>query len=105
MFLLAQLDSTASVAELVDIAPCDRAETMRRLFQLMRLQVIDLAAETAEERTELARQREPAPQASVREVGRGAEPSGTHKVRQQPPAQQPLHPARAARLARDFDED
>jgi hypothetical protein len=75
MFLLAQLDSTASVAELVDIAPCDRAETMRRLYQLARFQVVELSAETAEERAELARQREPEkPAASVREVGRAPEP-------------------------------
>jgi hypothetical protein len=60
MFLLAQLDSTASVAELIDIAPCDRAETLRRLFQLARFQVVDLSAETADERAELARQVEPA---------------------------------------------
>jgi hypothetical protein len=59
MFLLAQLDSTASVAELVDIAPCDRAETMRRLYQLARFQVVDLSGETKEERTELALQLEP----------------------------------------------
>lgn len=59
MFLLAQLDSTNSVGELVDIAPCDRAETMRRLHQLARFQVVELSAETAEERAELARHEAP----------------------------------------------
>jgi hypothetical protein len=42
MFLLTQLESTLSLQELLDIAPCDHDESLRRLHQLVAFQLVEL---------------------------------------------------------------
>jgi hypothetical protein len=45
MFLLAQLDMPQPLCDLIDIAPCDSQEAMRRVRQLAALGVIEIAGE------------------------------------------------------------
>ena len=48
MFLLTQLESTLSLQELLDIAPCDRDESLRRLHQLVAFQLVEVSGEPGE---------------------------------------------------------
>ena len=48
MFLLTQLESTLSLQELLDIAPCDHDETIRRLHQRVAFQLVEVSGEPGE---------------------------------------------------------
>jgi hypothetical protein len=48
MFLLTQLESTLSLPELLDIAPCDHDETIRRLHQLVGFQLVEVSGKPGE---------------------------------------------------------
>jgi hypothetical protein len=48
MFLLTQLESVLSLQELLDIAPCDNDESLRRLHQLVSFQLVELSGAPGE---------------------------------------------------------
>jgi hypothetical protein len=48
MFLLTRLESTLALSELLDIAPCDHDETLRRLHQLVGFQLVEVSGAKGE---------------------------------------------------------
>lgn len=88
MFLLVQLEGTLTTAELCDIAPCEKEETMRRLEQLEGFGIVEFTGETAAEIAEL-------------------EATRARRMRKERPAARSAEPPKAEAFARRtaFDDE